>query len=861
MEQQSPPLFRPIPRRPFGVNLTSPTPPEDDPDPSAPAPPDLLTTPRLLSPRVSGSGTVTRSESSLNLTSSALYGIYGPLSPNSDPFRDEGDDDTPWGEGSQTPLRRPDLDEKTYALLRERSHALSVSMRTSPTEPEASHSRVAWSLLTRTGLLFLLGMGYGALVTRLRGGSESLSFLAEGAEEDEGDVLRLGYLVAWGISGVALGALLPWFDGVWASAFREGGNPARGEQKANSSEAGTDWSHVVRSIGAFVGIVFALRKLPWVSTLQVSMALALANPFLWYLVDRTKPGFLLSAAVGLTGSLVLMGINPDMMPAPSLSSPLAGSWTDGSSADEDPATWGPPHRETLEMGIWMMAPSLAPEPTDAAGISPVSSPLHDASSITDRPIPLPHHELLGLFQCSLCTLPLLTPVALPCGRSLCKKCQPESRVREGVSFPGTPERRLGFACPFPECGVEHALADSATDVVLESVLGRGRALMEGRRVLVADPGTEASSARHTPDATPEPLGRTLSEDLAAAMRPEVDCNVCYALFHDPVTTSCGHTYCRTCLHRSLDIHPSCPICRRPLSAHTYHRQSSSPSNERLDHILETFWPGQVAARSDAAKGEEPDPATECDTPIFVCTVSLPTMPTVLHVFETRYRIMIQRALQGNRTFGMVLPLGRKASDDGMPFTEVGTMLRIKNLRMFPDGRSLLEAVGVSRFRIVRYTVMDDYVVAKVERYDDVSVAEEEAIEAAETRRTPAASSSKIDNLPTTTLLSYARTTSSAKLRRLANPSRGPQPDDPTLFPWWLASVLPTQESAKYRLLRAVSVRERLKLCCQWLVELEAEGGAGHDQGYVFPWILLHTIIVFVSVGSLWAWGQVGADQA
>lgn len=566
-------------------------------------------------------------------------------------------------------------------------------------------------------------------------------------------------------------------------------------------------------------------------------------------------------------------------------------------------------------------------------------------------------QIVRLLQCRICSLPLRCPVYLPCGETLCRTCQPEPHPREGVSFPGTPERRLGFECPFKECAVEHALADCGTDVVLEGVLDHARAVLEKRAdvgtrgeddgriltpfgkallsiyarakagdltyhdagadptpedpepvtdnegpVLVDSPGLSGSSA---PDSASDGKGCVLLADIMAGTRPEMDCNVCYALFHDPVTTTCGHTYCRSCLHRSLEIHPSCPICRRTLSAHSYHRRSSSPPNGRLARVLESFWPDQVRARSDA-EAERASSANECDTPIFVCTVSLPTMPTVLHVFETRYRLMIQRALQGDRTFGMVLPLNRKERD-GMPFTEVGTMLRIKNLRMFPDGRSLLEAVGVSRFRIVRYSELDDYVVAKVERYDDVSIAEEEAIEAAETRGpsatpSPMPSSSStigstppnagtpplprnatthpegpsaepthtershprtiayddIDNLPTATLLSYALATSGSKIRRLTHPSRGSPPTDPLMFPWWLASALPTQESAKYRLLRAVSVRERLKICCRWLTELE-EGAA--NEGYVFPWLLVHTLVVLVSMLFIWALGGSGADRA
>lgn len=98
------------------------------------------------------------------------------------------------------------------------------------------------------------------------------------------------------------------------------------------------------------------RKLPWVSTLQVSTALALANPFLWYLVDGTKPGLLLSAAVGVAGSLLLLGVSPDVMPAPSLPSPLGGAWGGNASEVEGAgAVWEGRGPSTVETGIWMVS--------------------------------------------------------------------------------------------------------------------------------------------------------------------------------------------------------------------------------------------------------------------------------------------------------------------------------------------------------------------------------------------------------------------------------------------------------------------------------------------------------------------------
>lgn len=57
------------------------------------------------------------------------------------------------------------------------------------------------------------------------------------------------------------------------------------------------------------------RRLPWESTTQESLTLALVNPFLWYLIDRTKTGFWLSTVVGLTGMGIILGLHPQMIPS------------------------------------------------------------------------------------------------------------------------------------------------------------------------------------------------------------------------------------------------------------------------------------------------------------------------------------------------------------------------------------------------------------------------------------------------------------------------------------------------------------------------------------------------------------------
>lgn len=43
------------------------------------------------------------------------------------------------------------------------------------------------------------------------------------------------------------------------------------------------------------------------------------NPFLWYLIDRSKSGFVLSTAIGLTGMMALLEMNPDIVFSPNAS--------------------------------------------------------------------------------------------------------------------------------------------------------------------------------------------------------------------------------------------------------------------------------------------------------------------------------------------------------------------------------------------------------------------------------------------------------------------------------------------------------------------------------------------------------------
>ena len=302
-------VAQPKPLRPSFTLTTSSTP--STPSPTTPGEPSQET---FLS----------RTRSVLNLTSSTLFGIYAP---DADPNA------TPWGNGSQTPAPRQSIDEdkRPLAVGALARSVQSEKQRPSPQQREAA-SNVILRYIIRTVLLFGFGVAYGTIISHLQDSRKVAPVQVPGIERS------WVYLLGWGAVAVILGGLTPWVDVFWedvlgiekdAIFYGDSAlgteNDRKGEgRKGSRSGLGADWNPVVRSIGAFVGIAFAIRKLPWQSTSQVSLTLALVNPVLWYLVDRSKPGFILSAIVGLSGTAIVFGVNPDIVPSPAASSPRAG---------------------------------------------------------------------------------------------------------------------------------------------------------------------------------------------------------------------------------------------------------------------------------------------------------------------------------------------------------------------------------------------------------------------------------------------------------------------------------------------------------------------------------------------------------
>jgi Insulin-induced protein (INSIG) len=306
----SPHIHRPTPRRLF--EISPPTPISTDysipPSPS----PENQNPDYYLGARLDSSLPPTRTRSILNLTSSTLFGIYSPTGHD---ISQEAS--TPWGTGAQTPSQRRSVDEYRPQMPNLNWNGKTQKAQSTQIyKPRRTGFRGYYvPLFFRNVLLFAFGVAYGIIITQLQ---RTRPLTSVGVK-----IIRQHpwyFHAAWGLSGILLGNALPWVD----AALRASETPVESRPNRSSSDptrkdpdTATEWSQAIRGVGAFVGIAFAVRKLPWQSTLQVSLTLALANPLLWYLVDRSKAGFAFSAAVGVVGTMILLLVKPDMVPLPS----------------------------------------------------------------------------------------------------------------------------------------------------------------------------------------------------------------------------------------------------------------------------------------------------------------------------------------------------------------------------------------------------------------------------------------------------------------------------------------------------------------------------------------------------------------
>ncbi|HEY1350122.1 MAG TPA: LON peptidase substrate-binding domain-containing protein [Ktedonobacteraceae bacterium] len=114
-----------------------------------------------------------------------------------------------------------------------------------------------------------------------------------------------------------------------------------------------------------------------------------------------------------------------------------------------------------------------------------------------------------------------------------------------------------------------------------------------------------------------------------------------------------------------------------------------------------------------------------ELPLFPLNVVLfPGTELPLHIFEPRYRQMINECYERRSPFGVVLARSKSEHLYDEPY-QIGTMAEIESLERLEDGRINLVARGGQRFRILSQQRTKPYLSGLVELYSDMSEAGEQ----------------------------------------------------------------------------------------------------------------------------------------
>lgn len=300
------------------------------------------------------------------------------------------------------------------------------------------------------------------------------------------------------------------------------------------------------------------------------------------------------------------------------------------------------------------------------------------------------------------------------------------------------------------------------------------------------------------------LKKSAKKRKLAELTDDFDCILCMKLLYDPVTTACGHSFCRDCLVRALDHHTTCPLCRAVV-----HMSADQPVSVVLQSIIQRNFPEDYALREKEARDEKVQESLSL--PLFLInTVAFPKQSFPLHIFEPRYRLMVRRCLAGSRKFGLVCVTSSQSGSS----EEIGCVLEIKNVRVLPDGRSFLDTVGTERFKILEKWVQDGYMCGKVQMIHD-QVSDESSQEAQELMEQI---KNTIQLVVEDSRSSHAATAGQKYLAQSLGEI--PTHTDPEKFSFWLASKLPLNATDSMHLLQTTSTADRLR---RELDYIEAKG--------------------------------------
>jgi len=198
----------------------------------------------------------------MNLTTSALFGIYGPqgLEDKSEPNSVVGTPRLRPGNGSLSSPRTPSSGSNRIPNLVKRGDE-------DQTTTKKRNVQKSWSEggLKRGIPCGVAGMVYGLIIAWLRGKTRLQPITLQGPQE-----IDLGYVISWGVLGTIWGYLMSEFDRWWDNYYNTKSERRDDKKRKRRGSRVTlfkdqdwrlQWNDIVRCLGAYVGLSFAIVRL------------------------------------------------------------------------------------------------------------------------------------------------------------------------------------------------------------------------------------------------------------------------------------------------------------------------------------------------------------------------------------------------------------------------------------------------------------------------------------------------------------------------------------------------------------------------------------------------------------------------
>jgi len=184
-------------------------------------------------------------------------------------------------------------------------------------------------------------------------------------------------------------------------------------------------------------------------------------------------------------------------------------------------------------------------------------------------------------------------------------------------------------------------------------------------------------------------------------------------------------------------------------------------------------------------------------------VLFPHIVFPLHIFEERYKLMINGCIERDEAFGLVLLRSGAEEESEQTIHRVGVSARIVEVERVEEGRLNILCEGESRFRIHRFTQQEPFWKGSVAFFDDDSVRSAESLydQVAELYRGVAALSASLSR---------------------SEPAEITLPESPTDLSYMISYVLDIDFEEKQNLLELTSTTERLRLLVAHLTDTLAK---------------------------------------